>query len=70
MRIGFQVNCSCGAAVVARTIAPETIVSRAHQVRGLVITETCEAGHVVNFTAESITMTELAAASITGKEPQ
>lgn len=68
MKLAFAENCSCGYAVVARTIYPETIVSLGSSVRGLVIEETCANGHVATFTAERITMSELAAASITGTE--
>jgi len=63
VRLASGQNCSCGAAIVARSIYPETIVSRARETRGMVIEETCANGHVANFTAERITMTELAAAS-------
>ena len=69
MRVAFDLNCSCGAAIVARTIRPATILNRASEVRGLDIEETCAVGHVANFTAESITMTELADAAIPAEPP-
>lgn len=69
MRLFGWTTCSCGAPIVARTIRPETIINRARQVRGLDIEETCANGHVANFTAESITMTELQNARIPEQAP-
>ena len=67
MRIAFGQTCSCGAALVARTIQPETIWVRGG-VRGLLISETCANGHVANFTCESVTMTDLAGAGVSNQD--
>lgn len=58
MRLVGNTCCPCGLAIVTRSIAPETITMFGRD-RGLVVTETCRDGHVMEFTVQRLTLTEL-----------
>lgn len=62
MRLAGGTTCSCGEPLVTRSISPENITTVGRE-RGLVVTETCAAGHVAEFIVGSITMTEQLAAA-------